>query len=405
MAFRFRRTVSIFPGFRLNLGKRGVSVSAGMRGANVTLGRNGLYGNAGIPGTGFSYREKLSKPNTAAGRAGSRNARSTKPAPALPPIAEKIAQVQLNTKTGDITILDANGDDLGDEAIEVAKTYAREDLENTLQQHVDNHNRMMAQISDIHLGTPPPHTFPTFVPTPFEITEPKPPGLRKPDWLAYLCPARRRAFSDSNEQKRNQYRQLREQWENEKRSFEQVESERENLYRNARLGDVAAMESVLDDHMQDIDWPQDTELSFELSDDGKALMLDVDLPEIEDFPTTELRTYKRGVGVSVNELSDTASRKLYMAHVHGMGVRLMGECFSCAPSVERVILSAFTQVSNAATGGVEDKYLYSVKVSREAWGRIHFGNLEAVDPVEVLAAFDLRRDMTKTGIFRAVEPW
>ena len=61
MAFRFRRTLKIFPGVRLNLGKLGVSVSAGMRGANVTLGRNGLYGNVGAPGTGLSYREKLLK--------------------------------------------------------------------------------------------------------------------------------------------------------------------------------------------------------------------------------------------------------------------------------------------------------------------------------------------------------
>lgn len=165
------------------------------------------------------------------------------------------------------------------------------------------------------------------------------------------------------------------------------------------------MESVLDDHLQDIDWPQETELSFELSENGNTLMLDVDLPEIEDFPTTELRTYKRGVGVSVNELSDTASRKLYMAHVHGMGIRLIGECFACAPSVGQVILSAFTQVPNAATGGVEDKYLYSVKVNREAWGQIHFDNLEAVDPVEALAVFELKQNMTKTGVFRVVEPW
>lgn len=51
-----------------------------------------------------------------------------------------------------------------------------------------------------------------------------------------------------------------------------------------------------------------------------------------------------------------------------MGIRLIGECFACAPSVERVVLSAFTQVPDAATGGIEDKYLYSVQVSREAWG-------------------------------------
>ena len=119
----------------------------------------------------------------------------------------------------------------------------------------------------------------------------------------------------------------------------------------------------------------------------------------------ELRLYQRGIGVSVKELSDTALRKLYMAHVHGMGFRLIGEGFACAPSVETVVLSGFTQVTNAATGRVEDKYLYSVKVKREAWGAIHFGNLGQVDPVEALAAFELRRDMTKTGIFGAIKPW
>jgi len=164
------------------------------------------------------------------------------------------------------------------------------------------------------------------------------------------------------------------------------------------------MESVLDDHLTDIDWPQETSLSFELSDDGKTLMLDVDLPEIEDFPRTELRMYQRGIGVSVKELSDTALRKLYMAHVHGMGFRLIGEGFACAPPVETVVLSGFTQMINRATGRVEDRYLYSVKVNREAWQQVHFGNLEAVDPVEALAAFELRRDMTKTGIFRSIEP-
>ena len=69
------------------------------------------------------------------------------------------------------------------------------------------------------------------------------------------------------------------------------------------------------------------------------------------------------------------------------------------------MLSAFTQVTHAATGRVEDHYLYSVKVNRQAWHQIHFGNLGAVDPVEALTVFELRRDMTKTGIFQAVEPW
>ncbi|WP_303287784.1 DUF4236 domain-containing protein [Marinobacter sp. SS8-8] len=404
MAFRFRRTVKIFPGVRLNLGKRGVSVSAGMRGANVTLGRNGLYGNVGVPGTGLSYREKLLKNRQPGRPSASANGEHPQSSP-LPPIAEQIAQVQLNTATGEISILDADGQDLGSEAMAAAKAYALDALKDTLNEQVDTHNRMMERIGAIHLGTPAPDQFPQFLPEPFDLPEPVQPVPRKPDWKAWFCPARRRAIMERNQLKLSEYQRQRVQWQSEREHNQRKETQRATLYQRAVQGSLSAMESVLDDHLMDIDWPEETSLSFELSDDGKTLMLDVDLPEIEDFPKTELRMYQRGIGVSVKELSDTALRKLYMAHVHGMGFRLIGEGFACAPSVETVVLSGFTQMTNRATGRVEDRYLYSVKVNRDTWRQIHFGNLEAVDPVEALAAFALRRDMTKTGIFRSIEPW
>jgi hypothetical protein len=59
MGFRFRRSIKIAPGIRLNLGKRGISTTLGGRGASVNIGRKGVYANTGIPGTGLSYRSKL----------------------------------------------------------------------------------------------------------------------------------------------------------------------------------------------------------------------------------------------------------------------------------------------------------------------------------------------------------
>lgn len=59
MAFRFRRTIKIAPGIRLNFGKSGASVSIGTRGASITVGKSGVYSNVGIPGTGMSWRTKL----------------------------------------------------------------------------------------------------------------------------------------------------------------------------------------------------------------------------------------------------------------------------------------------------------------------------------------------------------
>ena len=62
--FRFRRSIRLLPGVRLNIGKTGISTSVGVRGAHVTLGRGKVRTTVGLPGTGLSYTEeqRLSTP-------------------------------------------------------------------------------------------------------------------------------------------------------------------------------------------------------------------------------------------------------------------------------------------------------------------------------------------------------
>lgn len=55
MGFRFRRSIKIAPGVRINLGKTGASISAGVPGARVTFGKHGTRTTVGVPGTGASY--------------------------------------------------------------------------------------------------------------------------------------------------------------------------------------------------------------------------------------------------------------------------------------------------------------------------------------------------------------
>ena len=73
--------------------------------------------------------------------------------------------------------------------------------------------------------------------------------------------------------------------------------------------------------------------------------------------------------------------------------------------MQRVVGSGFSQRINRATGVVADEYLVSVSVDRMRWSRIDFSALDRVDPVEALTRFDLRRRMTKTGTFTAIEPF
>lgn len=63
MGLRFFHRFPIVGRFvRLNLSKRGASVSVGVPGAHVTSGTHGTRATVGIPGTGLSYTEQLKPP-------------------------------------------------------------------------------------------------------------------------------------------------------------------------------------------------------------------------------------------------------------------------------------------------------------------------------------------------------
>ena len=59
MPLRFRRSLRLFPGVRVNFGKKGASLSLGGRGATVNLSERGTRATVGLPGTGISYSEQV----------------------------------------------------------------------------------------------------------------------------------------------------------------------------------------------------------------------------------------------------------------------------------------------------------------------------------------------------------
>ena len=83
MGFRFRKSVKICKGVKVNFSKSGASLSLGGRGHSVTMGKRSRA-TFGIPGTGLSYSTSLSshhkshKSSSSRGRSSSRSSgRST----------------------------------------------------------------------------------------------------------------------------------------------------------------------------------------------------------------------------------------------------------------------------------------------------------------------------------------
>ncbi|HEX8211824.1 MAG TPA: DUF4236 domain-containing protein [Longimicrobium sp.] len=71
MGFRFRKSIKILPGVRVNVGRSGISTTIGGRGASVNSGKRGTYLNAGVPGTGLSYRSRMDGASGSMGSSGS----------------------------------------------------------------------------------------------------------------------------------------------------------------------------------------------------------------------------------------------------------------------------------------------------------------------------------------------
>lgn len=61
MGLRFRKSIRLAPGLRLNLSGNRASATPGRPGASVNIGRRGVHGTAGLPGTGLSYRARLDR--------------------------------------------------------------------------------------------------------------------------------------------------------------------------------------------------------------------------------------------------------------------------------------------------------------------------------------------------------
>jgi hypothetical protein len=65
MGLRFRRSIKLLPGIRVNFGLSRASLSIGRRGLTYNIGSKGSRVTVGIPGSGISYTQSIPHQNPA----------------------------------------------------------------------------------------------------------------------------------------------------------------------------------------------------------------------------------------------------------------------------------------------------------------------------------------------------
>jgi len=391
MALRFRRSVQIIPGVRLNFSGSGIGVSMGVPGARVTVGPSGVYRHLSLPGTGLYSRQRID-----VGIGGQRG-RGRGPAP-LPPF-----ELDLDEEALELRLIDPETREVLPPAqarrVRAALGSRADDI---LEAAVKGYDEEVDALLRIHETTPPPHPPALFVALPFPEPQPFPPEAAPPGILDRLIPSRRRQAEAERSAAEATYAEALARWRGAREAHgEEMEALR--IAFQERDEDPDAGARVLAEGLQSIEWPVPTLVDWDLH--GQTLYLDVQLPGIEGFPDRRYRKLQRGLRLGVEVLSATRVRRKYATYVHGVLFRVVGEVFHRLPAVREVVASGFLRSPDPATGEDQDAFLLSVQVERAQWERLRFDRLSDLDPVAVLGTWPHRRQMTATAIFTPIEPF
>lgn len=369
---------------RLNRGKRSLELSVGSDGASPSTEASG--GREGRP-RGGNGRTSL--------------------AAALETCLSHGETLFVRLEIGDqgtIRYFYGDGTPMTESESRVLRRHARTALRERLERYCRRLNEDLEHLGRLHEETPHPQTN-GYTPRHFDEAPPASPTFRAAAWWHALWPPAKRRREAENRRRQAAFDEAYRDWEWRKAEYDAAEFARQRRESEAVWHDRDAMEQTLRERLEEIDWPRETVIDFDLGQDDRTIAVDVELPAEDEMPDRLWTMPAKQVKLTPKRLSATRQRRLYRDHVHGIACRVLGAVFARLPAIEEARVSGYRLVTDPASGRERDQYLYSVKVTRKQWEKTDFDGLEETDPVVVVEAFTLRRDMTKTGIFRDIEPF
>lgn len=353
MAFRFRRSVKLGKGIRLNVSKRGVGMSVGKRGLRKSVHSTGRSTNSiGIPGTGLSYVKTQTVPK----KQTSRNQGTHR------------SQKQL--------IGSAEGTEV-----------------------VEAHDDYIYAITHLHLDSPKPIDWQeiSVIPAPFHQEEVGPLESEAlaahksytPNFLERLIKSmatkQKERLNQAIQQARRQDFLDYEEWE------QQV-----GLAESVVLGASEAYEQVIREH-PDLDEVRKRGLSLRVPN-SQTIEVEVHLTTDDVVPVDALSLTKTGK-VSTRKMTKTDYYGIMKDFICGHTLWIARVLFAILP-IDACVIHVCENALNTATGNHENHVLLSVSIDKQTFREF---NLEHLNPSDAMTNFHHQMNHLKTKGFRPVE--
>jgi len=164
--------------------------------------------------------------------------------------------------------------------------------------------------------------------------------------------------------------------------------------------DAAAAEAAIEAWLEGSEAPIAMEVQAEVLPDKDAVMIDLDLPEIEDMPVNKLSELADGT-VKIKKKTKKEQYEDYRTCVFGLGEYVASHAFTAVPQAKRIVVSAYTQRRSEKTGEAMDVFIYSVVFDRTAFA----AGYQERDPYDFCQDQKSRLYVLASGVMKEIAPF
>lgn len=190
------------------------------------------------------------------------------------------------------------------------------------------------------------------------------------------------------------------------KDIESWEKEREEFYNNLLLslhnvinGDSDYVNTAIGSLFPDDELPMKYFVDYTYEEGNGKVMVDLDLPEIEDLPDKKIALTPTGKK-SIRMKSQTDLRSDYAQCVCGLAMYVAHLIFNVSMKVQEIEVNAFTQREETNSAVKTDQYVFVVSFKRELFSKIDFDRLSAL---QAMNFFQHYFNMTKSFDMKTID--
>jgi len=437
MSIRFRRSIKICKGLRVNINKNSVGLSVGPRGIGYTFNTKGKSTfHAGIPGTGLSYVTSNNVSN------------SVKKTSKLVD-KSKYDGTKIHFKLqddGKWKYFYEDGSEVFDqELINVIKKQPSfieqknrilNDRNERVSKEVEEYNSSFEELINIYKMCAYPilddevYTnlmneikLETYIEEQYSVPQPsietitqflnKEAKKKIFDLKLWDLKNRRNEYVQANIDERfrnatNAWKKSKDEFENqEKEKASNINNEYKKIYdeaithsKNIIDGDEETINDEVEMFLSEIELPLEFNINYSYSKSDSSLLIDLDLPEIEDMPS-EVATQLASGMKKMKPKTKQEMKDDYKQFVFGFALFLTSHLFNISPKIHTIVISGYTQRRDK-TGEVKDDYIYSIIFEREKFKK--YNPLEE-NLIYICNSFKNRCNVDMYSNFKPIEPY